>query len=115
MSEFIEGEIKAEQSCLNCIDLLSKEDGSIVAQIMECEEDELSGIQFANANEFVRRWNEWSDLKQQRDDLLATVKNALISLAVISMPREDNNVATNSEILKIMGDSFIVAIAKAKV
>ena len=47
-------------------------------------------------------------------DLLDVLEYALVSLAVISMPRQDNNVATDAELLKIMGDSFRAAIAKAK-
>ena len=47
-------------------------------------------------------------------DLLAVLEYALVSLTVISMPRQDNNVATDAELLKIMGDSFRAAIAKAK-
>ena len=62
MSEFTKGELEENQSCCNSIDLISKEDGSIVAQITECEEDELSNIQRANAKELVRRWNSQPDL-----------------------------------------------------
>lgn len=47
-------------------------------------------------------------------DLLEALENALVSLTVISMPRLDNNVATDAQLLKIMGDSFRVAITKAK-
>ncbi len=54
------------------------------------------------------------ETKQQRDDLLATITNALASLAVMDMPRLDNKVATNDEILKIMADSFQEAIAKTE-
>ena len=53
-------------------------------------------------------------LEKQRDDLLTTVENALVSLAIINMPRQDDNVATDTEILKIMADSFEAAIASAK-
>ena len=48
-----------------------------------------------------------------KNDLLTVLENALVSLAVIAIPREDNNVATDAEILKIMGDSFEVAIAQS--
>ena len=111
MSEFTKGELSTaprDDKDLNFGDYDLMLDGAWIGRLFKTRAKR-------HAKELVRRWNEWSDLKQQRDDLLATVKNALISLAVISMPREDNNVATNSEILKIMGDSFIVAIAKAKV
>ena len=62
MSEFTKGELEENQSCYNSIDLISKEDGSIVAQITECEEDELSNIQRANAKELIHRWNSQPDL-----------------------------------------------------
>lgn len=67
MAEFTKGKLETDQSCCNCIDILSKEDGSIVAQIMECDEDELSATQRANAEELVQRWN-------SHDDLLAVAK-----------------------------------------
>jgi len=50
------------------------------------------------------------------DALIETIKNALTSLAIISMPVVDNsvNVATDKELLKIMADSFQEAIAQAE-
>lgn len=59
---FTKGKLEEIQTCCNCIDLLSKEDGKIVAQIMECDDDELSNTQIANAKELVRRWNSHDDL-----------------------------------------------------
>lgn len=48
-------------------------------------------------------------------DLLKTIKNALASLAIISMPNSGlGDVATNDELLKIMGDSFRAAITKTE-
>lgn len=52
--------------------------------------------------------------KKQRDKLVTTINNALATLAVMSMPALDNNVATNEELLKIMGDSFEQAIKESK-
>ena len=86
MSDFTKGKLETDQSCCNCIDILSKEDGSIVAQIMECEDDELSITQRANAEELVCRWNEYSTLKQQRDDLLEACKKARKLLSEVIIP-----------------------------
>ena len=53
-------------------------------------------------------------LKQQRDDLLAACENGLTTLAIISMPRLDDNVATDADLLKILAESLKAAIAKAE-
>ena len=74
------------------------------------EQEDIDKIQSDRAIDLLA---ENKQLKQQRDDLLEACKNALVSLAIISMPRLDNNVATDAELLKIMGDSFRAAIAKA--
>lgn len=59
---------------------------------------------------------EFDEAKKQRDDLLEVCKNALISLAIIRVPSKDNlaNIATDADILKIMGDSFRAVIAQAE-
>lgn len=75
MSEHIKSELEENQSCCNSIDLLSKEDGSIVAQITECEEDELSDIQRANASEIVRRWNSQPDLLTDCEKLVSLLSS----------------------------------------
>ena len=62
MSEFTKGELKEVVECCNAISLLSKEDGSQVAQVMDEEGDDLTDIQKANAKELVRRWNSQPDL-----------------------------------------------------
>lgn len=59
------------------------------------------------AAEIVRRYNGY-------EGLLATIENALLSLKVIKMPRLDNSVATDADILKIMEESLVAAIEKAK-
>lgn len=46
--------------------------------------------------------------------LLDTIRNARTSLAIMSMPQMDSNVASNSEILKVMADSFKAAIDEAE-
>lgn len=50
------------------------------------------------------------------DALLATIKNALTSLAIINMPIQEGtlDVATNEDLLKIMAESFKAAIAEAE-
>jgi len=53
-------------------------------------------------------------LEKQRDVLLTTIQNALVSLAVIQMPTMRENIGdatTNNELLKIMADSFREALA----
>ncbi len=45
--------------------------------------------------------------------LLQTVENALLTLAIMKVPMETGNVATNEDLLKIMEDSFQEAIDKA--
>lgn len=59
--------------------------------------------------EIVRRYN-------AHDDLLAVIRNALLTIRIMSMPVLGNpaSVATNDELLKIMGSSFEQAIAKAE-
>ncbi len=52
-------------------------------------------------------------LEKRRDSLLSTIQNALVFLAIIHMPvQEDNlaNVMTNEELLKVMADSFREAL-----
>ena len=53
-------------------------------------------------------------LKQQRNDLLEACRNGLTTLAIISMPRLDNNVATDADLLKILAESLKAAIAKCE-
>ena len=65
-------------------------------------------------SELIIREAENNTLKQQRDDLLAACKNGLTTLTVISMPRLDNNVATDADLLKILAESFKAAIAKCE-
>ena len=76
------------------------------------------GIETDCINGLCELCSEYNDkLQKQRDWLLSTVRNALVSLAIIHMPvQEDNlaNVATNEELLKVMADSFREAIAKTK-
>lgn len=60
---------------------------------------------------------DFTKLKQQRDDLLATITNARLSIKIMSMPRIDDiddKVASNEELLAIMGDSFEAAIKKGQ-
>ena len=51
-----------------------------------------------------------AQLQGENERLKATIQNALVSLAVMSMRREDNNVAINEDLLKIMADSFREAL-----
>ena len=74
--ECTEGKLEENQTCINCIDLLSKEDGSVVAQIIECDEDELSDTQRANAQELVRRWNAFEE-DGLVDELRAALKDLI--------------------------------------
>ncbi len=73
-----------------------------------------------DAEDVLHRWNEHDTLQAKADcfdELLLTIQAALVSLAIINMPvQEDNlaNVATNDDLLKIMADSFRQAIAKAE-
>ena len=55
-------------------------------------------------------------IEKQRNDLLSVIRNALTSLAIISMPvmHDSLDVATNEELLKIMGDSFREILANNK-
>ena len=87
MSEFTKGELEENQSCCNSIDLISKEDGSIVAQITECEEDELSNIQRANAKELVRRWNSQPIQNQLLKDIYADAELLLNGRYTITKKR----------------------------
>ena len=73
MNEFTKGELKIEQTTCNALDLLFQEDGSQLAQIMDEDGSDLTDNQIANAQELVRRWNNFPKLKQQRDDLLAAL------------------------------------------
>ena len=61
-------------------------------------------------DEVKKYWKGRCDrLQAENEKLLAIIKNALVSLAIINMPcAEDNlaNVATNEDLLKIMADSF---------
>ena len=93
MSEFTEGELEEKQSCCNSIDLLSKEDGSIVTQITECDEDELSDLQRANAKELVRRWNAFEEngLVIDLQIMCEEVRN-LLSDVVIPMGAKKNRI-----------------------
>ena len=47
---------------------------------------------------------------KQRDALLGVIRNALISIKILSMPRLVSNVASNKEIIAIMADYFKAAI-----
>lgn len=90
----------------------------------EAENKELKDTLAKSFNEAAQRLFKeggWDKLKAKLDtaealnkDLLEVLEYALVSLTVISMPRQDNNVATDTELLKIMGDSFRAAIAKTK-
>lgn len=63
------------------------------------------------AAEIVRRYNDFEDNQRKINGLLTTLQNALVSLAVIKLPRpDDSSVATDADILKIMEASFAVAI-----
>lgn len=75
-------------------------------------EDKAQEIQEANARLIAAA----PETKRQRDALLATIKNALTSLAIINMPVQGDisAVATNEELLKIIADSFRAAIAEAE-
>lgn len=59
------------------------------------------------AEKLVRRWN-------SQPALLAACENALVSISIMSMPRMDESVASNDEILAIMAKSFKDAIEAAK-
>lgn len=49
---------------------------------------------------------------QQRDALRETIQNALVSTKLMTLPRLDNTVASNEEILSIMVKSFEAALQK---
>ncbi len=61
----------------------------------------------ANAKHIVRCVN-------SHDALLYALGNALVSLAVIAMPRLDDNVTSDAQLLEIMKTSFQDAIAQAQ-
>ncbi len=54
-------------------------------------------------------------LKAVNAELLQTIQNALVSLAIVNTPVREGllDVATNAELMNIMADSFRAAIAKA--
>ena len=54
--------------------------------------------------------------KTKASKLLATIKNALTSCAIIAMPVQEGtlDVATNEDLLNIMADSFKTAIAETE-
>ena len=112
--ECTEGKLEENQTCINCIDLLSKEDGNIVAQIMECDEDELSVTQRANAKELVRRWNAF-EKDGLVDKLLVACKEAQKAIFLLYECNKDVEIALGSAIqLKKAEKAIEAAIAKAK-
>ena len=44
--------------------------------------------------------------------LLTAIRNALVSIKIISIPRTDKDVASNEDILKILSDSFVEVLDK---
>jgi len=54
------------------------------------------------------------ETKKQRDNLLATCRNALATLAIMLMPQSDKGVASNEDLTKILITAFEAAIAEAK-
>ena len=68
--------------------------------------DELTALSIQSKS----RFNDWLLAKAENKKLLVIIKNALTSLAIVSMPTMGNDVATDEEILKIMGDSFREAL-----
>ena len=72
MSEFTKGELEVTDNGYGTKNVIT--DG---CYMIACTGDsgdwhfQFEEIAEANAKELVRRWNEWPDLKQQRDDLLA--------------------------------------------
>lgn len=55
-----------------------------------------------------------SDALDSQIDLLAACESAAVSLAICQMPRLDNSVASNEQIMRITLDSLRNAIAKAE-
>ena len=66
----------------------------------------IRGLDKEPAEEICRRYN-------AHEDLLATIQNALVSLQIIKMPR-GVNVTSNEDILRIVEESFKIAISKAE-
>ena len=66
-------------------------------------------------NSIGRMVTERDQLRATVTELLQTMQNALVSLAIINMPIQEGSldVATNADLMSIMADSFRAAIAKA--
>lgn len=60
--EHTKGEIKEVIECCNAVTILSKEDGSQIAQVIDEDGNDLTDTQKANAKELVYRWNAFEDL-----------------------------------------------------
>lgn len=56
---------------------------------------------------------EYHAMRQQRDELVAAIENALISIYICAMP-QDTTVANNKTILRITADGLNAAIAKSR-
>jgi len=52
----------------------------------------------------------FESLRAENKRLKTTIQNALVSLEIITMPTMGNDVATDEELLKTMGDSFREAL-----
>ena len=74
MSEHTKGEVEYSIVTSNEIDIVSKEDESVVIAHIISEEDELGTLEPENARRIKLCWNSHDSLAKQRDDLLAACK-----------------------------------------
>lgn len=80
MSEHTKGELEYRIFTANSIEIISKEDESVVIAYVDSEEDDLGGEHFANAKHLVKCWN-------CHDELAAACKKAIKDLSMrISNP-----------------------------
>lgn len=113
MNEYTKGFLMQEQAAENAIDILSKRDGySVVASIVACDEDELSGTQRANATELVRRWNAFEE-GGLVEDLVNECKKAMLDIAEASIKFERKHHKIGQEWLEQAIHRLEAALAKA--
>ena len=90
MANHTKGKLKEVVECCNAVNLLSKEDGSQVAQVMDEEGDDLTDTQKANAKELIRRWNAFEE-NGLVTDLLAVCEAIKLRIHFIGLPSEPMN------------------------
>lgn len=79
--EYTKGEIEYSQLTSNAIDLISKETGETIAQVIS-DDDELGATEIATACRIETCWNSHDTLKKQRDELLKACE-ALVNAKVL--------------------------------